>query len=256
MKQNFFKANFALFVLVLIALASCTEKKALHGFIVPKDEPAQSLTIGWYVPVNLLKKIVGPHFEPAVIKDDTIGTITIFIVSGKGHSVDSLECGDLKAAHLVIPVKKPNDMHFAEANSITGSIVCPISIVDESPVLGNKFYDFGFPTYTGQVNLDVTFSEEKYHVKASIETANGKIEINAFFDEQPTESDMVSAIFNPKADVYSFMYGKEHVNKIINGKGVLKTDGENMVNAMNLSGQPYYLTLGLDMYWDFDFIKE
>jgi len=131
-----------------------------------------------------------------------------------------------------------------------------MSIVDQSPVLGNKFYDFGFPTYTGKIILDVTWSGEKYHVKASIETSNGLIEIAGQFEEKPVSNDMVSAIFNPKTSTYSFIYGEEHFERIINGKGNLKTDGENMIKAMNLSGQPFYLKLDLDLNWAFDFEKE
>jgi len=256
MKNSIFKAMFVLSLIAFMGFTSCSETKPEHGFIVPKEKPAQALTIGWYVPVTLLKEIVGQHFEPAVVKDDTIGTIMIYIVANGDHKVDSLECGNMKAAHLVIPVNKPADLKLTNASSITNSVVCPISIVDQSPVLGNKYHDFGFPTYTGKINLDVTWSGENYHVKASIETANGLIEIAAKFDEKPVENEMVSAIFNPKSSSYAFMYGHEWFQQIINGKGTLKTEGDNLVSAMNLSGQPYYLKLSLGVNWAFDFEKE
>lgn len=256
MKNSFFKAILALSVLVLIGLASCGEKKPDHGFVVPKDKPAQALTIGWYVPVNVLTELVGHQFEPAVVKDDTIGTIMIYIVSGAEHNVDSLECGVMKAAHLIIPVNMPANMQFEGTGSITNSLVMPMSIVELSPVLGNKYHAFGFPTYTGKVNLDVTWTGDYYRAKASIETTNGYIEIAAKFEEEPVENEMVSAIFNPKSNNYDFMYGEEGFKQIINGKGNLKTDGENMIKAMNLSGRPYYLKLDLGINWTFDFEKE
>jgi uncharacterized cupin superfamily protein len=256
MKNSIFKAVLVLSVIALVGFESCNEKKSDHGFVVPKDKPAQALTIGWYVPVTVLKEIVGPHFEPTVIKDDSIGTIMIRIVSGEGHKVDSLDCGVMKAAYLMIPVIKPANMKFADANSITNSLVCAMAIVDQSPVLGNKFDDFGFPTYTGKINLDAKWSGEKYHVTASIETANGKIDIVGQFEEKPEPNDLVTAIFNPKASTFAFMYGKEHFQQIINGKGNLKTEGDNMIKAMNLSGHPYYLKLDLDLNWVFDFEKE
>lgn len=256
MKNSFLKAILALSVVALIGFTSCSEQKPEHDFIVSKEKPAQALTIGWYVPVSVLKEIVGQHFEPAVVKDDTIGTIMIYIVANGDHKVDSLECGTMKAAHLVIPVNKPDGLKFANASSITNSVVCPISIVEQSPVLGNKFHDFGFPTYTGKINLDVTWSGEKYHVKASIETANGLIEIAGQFEEKPESSEMVSAIFNPKSSTYAFMYGVENFQQIINGRGSLKAEGDNLVAAMNLSKRPYYLKLGLGINWTFDFEKE
>lgn len=256
MKNSFLKTILALSVIALIGFASCSENKPEHDFIVPKEKPAQALTIGWYVPVSALKEIVGQHFEPAVVKDDTIGTIMIYIVANGDHKVDSLECGNMKAAHLVIPVNNPSGLKFANASSITNSVVCPVSIVDQSPVLGNRYHAFGFPTYTGKINLDVTWSGENYHVKASVETSNGLIEIAAKFEEEPVENEMVSAIFNPKSSTYACMYGKESFQQIIDGKGSLTTDGENMIKAMDLSGRPYYLKLDLGINWSFDFEKE
>jgi hypothetical protein len=256
MKNTILKVVLALFVLASICFASCSEKKPDPGFIVPKDKPAQALTIGWYVPVNVLKELVGSSFEPAVVKDDSIGTIMIYIVANGEHKVDSLECGTMKAAHLVIPVNMPAGLKLANASTITNSVVCPVSVVDQSPVLGNKYHAFGFPTYTGKINLDVTWSGENYHVKATVETSNGLIEIAAKFEEKPVEYEIVSAIFNPKSSSYAFMYGKEGFQQIINGKGNLKTEGENLVKAMSLSGRPYYLKLDLGINWIFDFEKE
>lgn len=256
MKNVIFRPAHLLAAIILVIITSCSEKKPEHGLIIPKEKPAQALTIGWYVPVAALKEIVGANFEPAVVKDDSIGTIMIYIVANGDHKVDSLECGTMKAAHLVIPVNKPANLKFANASSITNSMVCPTSIVEQSPVLGNKYHSFGFPTYTGKINLDVSLSGKLYHVKASVETANGLIEIAAQFEEEPVEYDIVSAIFNPKSSSYDFMYGKENFHQIINGKGNLKTDGNNMIKALNLSGMPYYLKIDLGINWTFDFEKE
>jgi hypothetical protein len=256
MKNNIFKAILVSLVFAFIGLTSCSEKMPDHGLIVSKDNPAQALTVGWYVPVSVLKEIVGPNYEPAVIKDDSIGTIYISIIANGDHRVDSLDCGSIKAAHLFVAVNKPSGLKFASASTITNYVVSPASIVDQSPVLGNKYHDFGFPTYTGKINLDVKWSGEKYHAVGTIETSNGKIEIVAVFDEKPFENEMVSAVFNPKSSTYDFMFGKEFSQQIINGKGTLKTEGNNLVTAMNLSGQPYYLKLGLGVNWIFDFEKE
>lgn len=253
MKKTVVK-SFVLAVLI-ITIAACSKKQE-YEFVVSKDKPAQALTIGWYVPVTVLKDIVGSHFEPAVVKDDTIGTIFLYIVANGDHKVDSLECGTMKAAHLAIPVKIPTNLKIENASSITGALVCPVSVVDQSPVLGNKYHSFGFPTYTGKVNLDVSWSGKMYHVKASVETANGLIEITAQFEEEPVEHNLVSAIFNPKSNSLDFMYGNENFQQIINGKGNLKIDGNNMIKALGLSGHPYYLKLDLGVSWTFDFEKE
>jgi hypothetical protein len=256
MKNKIFPAIAVLFFSVILIATSCSEKQREYGYTIPKSKAAQALTIGWYVPVNLLQEIVGPQFEPAVVKDEDNGTIAIYIVSGTDHTIDSLDCGILKAAYLFVPVKKPDNMKIDGASSITNTLVCPLNIVEQSPVLGNKFHEFGFPTYTGKIYLDVTWSGEKYHVKASIETVNGLIEIAAMFEEEPSQSEMVSAIFNPKSTSFTYFHGEERFQRIINGKGNLKTDGENMIKAMNLSGQPYYLKLDFDVSWNFDFVKE
>jgi hypothetical protein len=46
------------------------------------------------------------------------------------------------------------------------------------------------------------------------------------------------------------------VTRISNGKGNLKTEGQNMISAMLLDSHPYYLKLDLDISWEFDFEKE
>ena len=63
-------------------------------------------------------------------------------------------------------------------------------------------------------------------------------------------------MINPKPGPLTFFYGEESFTRISNGKGNLKTGGENLIKALNLSGQPYFLRLDLDIQWAFDFYQE
>ncbi len=93
-------------------------------------------------------------------------------------------------------------------------------------------------------------------VEVKIKTTNGLIEINSMFEEEEVEKNLTSAIFTSKPGMKSFFYGEERFKRISNGKGNLKTDGQNIISAMNLNGQPYFLKFDHDYSWALDFVRK
>ena len=240
----------------IFLIAGCDEKIADNDFVLPKNSPASALTIGWYTSPEVLKEIVGLGFEPKIVNDKNQSTIMLFIVKSDEHIVDGFSSGPMEAAHLVIPVVNKEPLKIVHGEEIENTLVCPITIVDQSQRLGNKYEEFGFATYTGEVELDVNYTGEKYLVDAKVTTANGLIEITSMFEEDGTSKEFSSAIFNSKPNISGYFFGNERMTRIGNGKGNLKVDGQNIISAMQLNGHPYYLKLDLDFTWEFDFAKE
>jgi hypothetical protein len=243
--------------LSIVFLSGCTGKKTAEAdFVIPESHPAKALTIGWYAPVSALADLVGEGNKPKVVKDDSISAVMLYIVKSDEHFIDSISAGPMECAHLVIPIDIPADFKAKNMNGIESAMVCPINIVDQSAVLGNKYNDFGFATYSGEIDLNVKETETGYFVTAEIKTVNGLIGISANFGKEGEKMEGVNAMINPKPGPLTFFYGEESFTRISDGKGNLKKGGENLINALNVSGQPYFLRLDLDIQWAFDFYKE
>lgn len=244
-------------ILVTIFISGCSGKKVVKAdFVIPEDHPANALTIGWYAPVSVLADLVGEGNKAKVVKDDSLGMIMLFIVASDEHFIDSISAGPMECAHLVIPIEKPADLQVKDKSEIAAAMVCPINIVDQSAILGNTYNDYGFATYTGEIDLKVKDFENGYFVEADVKTVNGLIGITANFEKEGEIKEGINAMINPKPGPLTFFYGEESFTRISNGKGNLKTGGDNLIKALNLSGQPYFLRLDLDIQWAFNFYQE
>ena len=247
----------ALILLLAILISSCGNRERRKGdFIIPSSNTGSALTIGWYVPVEMLTELVGPEFKPRVVKGEDQGSISIFIVKGGEHLIDGKTMGSLKSAHVVIPVEKPGNIKVKDWPDIGAAMVLPVNIVEQSLVLGDKLVEYGFSTYTGNIELDIKKTEEKYLIEAKVNTVNGQIEIKCMFEENGETREFSSAMFTHKHGTKTFFYGEERMTSISNGKGNLEIGGDNIIKAMNLAGRPYFLKLNLDLSWEFDFVKE
>lgn len=244
-------------VLLSIFLFGCTGEKIQNAdFIIPGNHPAKAITIGWYAPVDALAGLVGEGNKAKVVKGDSWGAILLYIVQSDDHFIDSISAGPMECAHLVIPIEKPADLQVANKSDIGATMVCPITIVDQSAVLGNKYSDFGFATYSGEIEMNVKEIDAGYFVTAEIKTVNGLIGISANFGKDGEKIEGVNAMINPKPGPLTFFYGAESFTRIADGKGNLKKGGDNLINALNVSDQPYFLRLDLNIQWAFDFYKE
>lgn len=241
------------FALVLVFVSGCSEKTSKCDFQIQDENPASALTIGWYVSPEIVKEIVGNDFTPKIVNDKNETSVMLFIVASEEHIVDEQASGKMGAAHLIVPVENVEDIIPKGKQKVNNMLVCPITIVEGSQILGNKYNDFGFPTYSGEIKLDIKNTDEKYMVDASIKTVNGLIEITAMFEEDPVQQELSSAIFTSKSGVKKYFFGNERFNRISNGKGNLKTGGQNIISAMNMNNRPYYLKLDTDISWEFNF---
>jgi len=242
---------------ILLLVVGCGEKTPDKDYVIPKDKPVSALTIGWYVPAEILNEIVGNNFRPKI--DNQRGKAEIMLVIAKGyeHYGDGIAAGLIKTACLLIPVEIPDTLTTPDETKIENAMVCPLTVVEKSAWLGNKFDEYGFKTYSGQIDLDIEQTDQqKYLVKVTIKTANGQIEINSMFEEESKSVNTTTAVFTAKPGLNNYFYGDAHLTRISNGKGNLKTDGQNIISAMNLNGQPYFLKFDHDYSWAFDFVRK
>ena len=242
---------------VVLLLNSCEQEKPKErAFTISETRPATALTIGWYYPLHLLNELVGPDYTPLAVKDDTVGSIMLFIVESEEHRLDGQSLGAMRAAHLVVPIEKPDNLTVEDRSSIDAAMVCPLNIIDESMELGDKYHAANFATYSGEITLEVEKPETNYIVTASVKTANGLIRIRGMFDEEEETLESVSAMFSTKSQTNSYFYGEEKTSHIINGKGNLKTEGQNILDAVGLGNRPFFLRFDRNMSWSFDFVQE
>ena len=244
---------FFLLVTVLLLSGGCNNETKNRDFVIPANHPAVALTIGWYVPVNVMEEIVGEHFKPKVVRGDDRTAVMLYITESDEHVLDGKNRGVMRAAYLVIPVEPADDITIPRK---AGNLMaCPVTIVDRSAALGDKYNAFGFPTYAGQITLNVEQSDGKYNVDATVKTVNGSIVIKGMFDKEGKSHELNSAIYTTKQGFRSFFHGEEKFHRIEGGKGNLKLDGQNIISAMQLDKLPYFLTLDRDVTWAFNFVK-
>lgn len=251
------KSTFVLFALIatILLLPGCRPEVKNRDFIIPKNHPATALTIGWYVPVEVMTEIVGPGFKPKVVHENDMTAVMLYIVKSDEHEMNGTNSGPMRAAHLIIPVETSVRLSTTNKIKIENFMVCPVTIIDQSKKLGDKYNAFGFPTYSGEITLEIKKSGEKYNVDATIKTINGFIEIKGMFGEKGETQELTSAIFTPKQGFHSYFYGEEKMYRIENGKGNLKLDGQNIISAMQLNKLPYFLKLDRNITWAFDFVE-
>lgn len=244
---------FLLFSIAIITIG-CSEKTPERDFVIPADKPAVAFTIGWYVPVNILSQIVGEGFTPKMVNDNNEAEIMLRIVKGSDHLGDRADAGEIKMAQLIIPVKKPASLAIDDGTSIQDADVCPINIIEKGPWLGNRLDSLGFATYTGEISLEVKQDDQKYLVNAKIKTMNGSIKISGMFDQAGQQIEKTVANFMPGSSKAQYYYGEEKMMRFSDGKGNLKTDGQNIISAMKLDHQPFFLKLDTDLVWSFEFV--
>ena len=246
-----------LILLLVILFSSCGNTERRKGdFVITSANSGSALTIGWYVPVEMISEVVGPDFKPKVVKGENQGSVSLFIVKSGEHILDGKLLGSMESAHIVIPVERPDHMKVEDWDDIDAAMVCPVNIVEKSLILGDKYVEYGFSTYTGSIDLDIKKTGEKYMVEAKVSTVNGLIEVTGMFEEEGETADFSNAMFSHNQGTKTFFYGEERMTRIKNGKGNLKLGGDNIIKAMNLSERPYFLKLDLDISWEFDFVKE
>ena len=241
-------------VILLVNLTAC--QKSGHQereFEISEAQPATALTIGWYLPVRLLDELVGENYTPRVIKEDSMGSIMLFIVKSEGHSLSGDKKGPMKAAYLVVPIDLPEGIKTPDGSGFQEAMSLPMTIIDLSESLGDRFADLGFATYSGQIELNVEMPVSKYVAEASVRTANGLIQIRGMFDDAGEEMEFSPAMFSNKTNTESYFYGEEKCTRYIDGKGSLKTDGSNIIDAMQLGDWPFFLRLDRNLSWSFDF---
>ncbi len=197
-----------LFILGIALLTSCGSKTVKdRDFIISEKLPASALTIGWYAPPDILKELVGKNYSPRIVKDGKLSSIMLFIVKSDEHMLDGQLMGPMKSAHLVIPVETPGGLKVDDRADIEAAMVCPLNIIDQSESLGDKYDEYTFATYSGEIKLDINKPGEKYMVEASVKTANGLIEINAMFEDNGETKEVVSAMFSTKSETPAYFYG-------------------------------------------------
>lgn len=250
-----FKRFVSIVLLITLFSAACSEEISENDFVIPSTEPAMALTIGWYVPVNIITPLIGKDFKPKIVNENDESELALEIICGPEHIGEGIAAGSLKMANLIIPVEFSDSFKTPDRKTVNNTFVCPLSIVDKSEWLGDQLDSLGFATYTGEITLDVKHSGEKYIVEAKIKTANGLIDINGMFEESGKKTESTIAYLTPKNTSSNYYYGKEKMIRMMNGKGNLKLDGQNIISAMQLGHQPYFLKLDTKLVWNFDFVK-
>jgi hypothetical protein len=255
MNRKSLKRFISTVLLITFLTTACSENISEKDFVIPSSEPAMALTIGWYVPANVITPLVGKDFKPKIVNENNESELALEIISGPEHKGEGIAAGSLKMANLIIPVEISDSFITPDGKTVNNTFVCPLSIVDKSEWLGDQLDSLGFATYTGEITLNVKKSGVKYIVEAKIITANGLIDINGMFEESGKNTESTIAYLTPKKTSSNYYYGKEKMIRMMNGKGNLKLDGQNIISAMQLDHQPYFLKLDTELIWNFDFVK-
>jgi hypothetical protein len=221
---------------------------------VLESSPATALTLGWYLPLDYLQKIVGPDFKPKIAKADTLGIMKLVITSGDNYYIEGSDKGPFRSAVLQIEVEKVGGLFKrSPKGSMDKYYVCPVTIVSGSLPMAESFHNNGFVHEVSHVSLKVTESDARVNVEANIRSGENSIDARCFFEKLPVDENLKSMTVNQTRPMYKYFYGTEKVNRYSNGKGRIDHQGTTLLTTLGIQNMPYFFVLDRNVAWSYDF---
>jgi hypothetical protein len=257
MKRSQLKTTLIWLVIPFLFLAACenadkvSESKA--DLALNENSPAAALTIGWYLPIGYLQKLVGPDFTPVVAKSDTLGVMKLVISSGDAFFQKGIDRGKFSSAILLIEVEKPSGLFKSQPSELDHTYVCPVTIIDESLPMATAFYEHGFVTEKSNVILEIRESNGRVNVEANIKYGENSLLARCFFEDLPVDGKARVMMINQTRPLYGYLYGDERFNRYTNGKGRLDREGTTLITTLGIQNIPYFFVLDKSYTWIYDF---
>lgn len=244
-----------LLILPLLILSACEggEQNATAELSLREDPRAAALTIGWYLPLDYLQKIVGPDFTPTVAKDDTLGVMKLVISRSDQLYIENENKGAFHSAMLLIEVNEPNGVFRSSPPDADHAYICPVIIVSGNFPMAQKYHEKGFVTEGSTVQLKVNESGERISVEATISSQENRFTARCFFEDLPVDEDDDILVINQTRPMYRYFYGSERYNRYLNGKGRLDAEGTTLLTTLGIQQVPYFFMLDTGLSWGYDF---
>jgi hypothetical protein len=265
MDMHFLKNNLMNRLLILMALAfiigflsSCDGLPGTGSdnadLSVIQKSPATSLTIGWYLPLDYLQKIVGPDFKPKVAKDDSVGLMKLVISSGDRYDVKGSNKGPFRSAILQVEVEKVKGLFKkTPKGNFDNYYICPVTIVSGSLPMAQMYHDNGFVHEVSHVTLDITEKDNRINVEAKIKSGENSILVKCFFEDLPVDEKQMSMTVNQTRPMYKYFYGDMSCNRYSNGKGRIDAEGTTLLTSLGIQYIPYFFVLDRNATWSYSF---
>jgi hypothetical protein len=238
-------------------LQSCdgTGKKetAIADLSIAEENPAAALTVGWYLPVNYLQRLIGPDFKPSILKDDTLGLLKLVITKSDDSRMKGKESIGFQSATLLIEVDEPRGLFKSPPKDRDHSYVCPVIIVSGNIPMAQAYYDHGFVTEQSEVDLKLTKKNDRINVEATIRSGENNFTARCFFEDLPVDEESAVMVVNRNRPMYRYFYGTEKYNRYVNGKGRIDAEGITVVSSLGIQNMPYIFILDTDLSWGYNF---
>ena len=248
---------FIFFLAAIFFLTSCENTQETSNkdadLSLGEKSSAVSLTIGWYLPLDYLQKIVGPDFTPRVFKSDTLGLMKLVITKSEQYAIKGAKQGKFSSAILLIAVDEPQGLFKSQPKNLDNAYVCPVTIVSESLPMARSFHDNGFVTEQSIVSLDISETEERINVEATISSGENKMIARCFFEDLPMDGSSKIMVINQTRPMYKYFYGSEKYNRYENGKGRIDAEGTTLLTSLGIHLIPYFFVLDRNINWAYSF---
>lgn len=221
--------------------------------LLNEDNPATALTIGWYLPLDYLQKIVGPDFKPKTVKADTLGVLKLVITRGEQYVLKGNKHENFNSATLLIEVNKPKGLFKSPPKNIDNAYVCPVTIISESLPMAKIFHEYGFVTEQSMVSLQVNESDDRINVEAIISSGENKLIARCFFEDLPIDDRSHIMVVNQTRPMYKYFHGHEKYNRYLSGKGRIDAEGNTLLTTLGIQMIPYFFVLDTELLWAYDF---
>ena len=239
---------------LILILNGCSDTPPPENqYRVSSENPAIGLTFGWYVPDSLLQDLIGPIYTPKIYNDKNEGVLMFFVARGDNYQIGGKNSGNFDVAHLAVPVESVSGVKQDAEKEIEGTIVCPLTILDDGRALHGKLDELGFAMVPGEIDFSVEETDEMISAEIIVTTTIGENVIRATFEKLPVDFNAVTAIINPSSTDLKYFYGPESALIFKNGSGSITSEGVTFYSGLKLESREFYINYFKDFTWEFYF---
>lgn len=220
---------------------------------IAEDAPCTGLTIGWAVPVDELRRVVGPGLEPAAGPAPGTGLMLLFAAKCPGSAIGGHRTGPFVTTHVIVPIAPP---HLPDSERTTrdakGWIAIPESFgASKSPVAA-LFRRHGFVVQQGTATVEVEPGAQGTRGHLVLTTPHGRLDATATFADSARRFESMTGLVGGSDAARAFAHGPEHSMRTSGGHATVSTRGTTILSGLHPVGQPVAV-LDTSFAWSFSF---
>lgn len=224
-----------------------------EAWTIADNAPCTGLTIGWAVPTDELRQLIGTGLEPAAGPAKGTGLMLLFAATCPGSTIGGQRTGPFVTTHVIIPITPPpfaNSEHVTHA--VKGWIAIPESFGTTTSPVAALFRRHGFVVQTGDATVEIEPGANGTRGHLVLTTPRGQLEATATFADSARRFESMTGLVGGRADARAFAHGPEHSMRTSGGHASVSVRGTTVLSGLHPIGAPVAV-LDTNFAWSFSF---